>query len=211
MSGRVRLTIPLNRSSRGDAVAIAPIWADDSEARSIEGRPFIATFDSDDFVDEFFRLAERGESDHKRIAYRDWAEPPSAMLDLGGEPLYPTAEDIALTREEPWEGISEIGVDALPPEVPGGPDEPSWFRKLYLPIHGRFHVVATELVCKQPYYPAITPRRVLESGLVIRRARPQGPDSAVPWPTPGSTSCPHRRGRGRSRTAWDGSAPMSRS
>lgn len=57
---------------------------------------------------------------------------------------------------------------------------PSGLRKVFLPAHQRFYLVAVELHCDRPGYPSVAPEHVAEVGLVVRRRRTEVPhDLAV--------------------------------
>ena len=85
------------------------------------------------------------------------------MLDTVGAKRYPNS--IARGPLLAFEPESGAGID--PDGVPSG--TPPWLRKLYLPLHERFNLIAFDVVCRSPGWPRLARPRVTESGAVIRR------------------------------------------
>ncbi|HZI15777.1 MAG TPA: hypothetical protein VE153_35755 [Myxococcus sp.] len=175
----LRIPAP-RREAAGDAVPASPWFA---PAR-LNGRPWILTFvgSEESFVDVLFRGVKASGSGFVREAwgrllpYRDFAEPPSAMVDTGGTPLYTPALVEPSVAERP--GTADELEEAMPSEAQGAV---RWLRKLYLPLHSHFHVVSFQLECERPGHPRVAERRVLESGLVVRRLTPNKGDSRSHW------------------------------
>ncbi len=196
MSSRLPMYIPLReRVGREDAHATSPWFTRADGQVEPGGSPWLATFDSTKFVDAFFdgvRASSDGWTANAwpgLVPYRDFAEPPGRLLDASGGPLYPTQID-AQGDLEPADRVSNPQQPDIPePEVSQRP-APAWLRKLYLPPHEHFHLVAFELVCRRPYLPPLASDRIVETGMVVRRLQPDaqayrwedwvpGPDGGV--------------------------------
>lgn len=177
MSGRVALRIPApSRPQDPDAFPCTPWFA--RAGGAVPGSaPALLTFDDVDFVERF--LAGVGASRAGRTAgafpalrpIRDWAEPPRATRDASGASWLPASITRAPVDRDLADG--EGGRDAeqviQAEEATSGE---GWLRKLYLPTHRHFHLVATELVCDRPDRPRVDPARVVACGAVVRRLVP---------------------------------------
>jgi hypothetical protein len=163
---RNRLLIPARRrASRERLFATLPFFLRDPAAdpQQPSAAPLLS-FESDTFVDDFLALAAGRGRLPRLLPWRDWSEPPGPMLDGPGVPGYPgTIARFAPIGHQPEPPAEEIDADG----IPGG--TPPWLRKLYLPLHERFTMVAFDLVCDAPGWPRVDRARVLESGAVIRR------------------------------------------
>lgn len=195
MSGKAVLRVPRTpHPPSGDATITRPWFA---HAR-LSGRPLITTFVGTDeiFIDAFFRGVESSGEGFSKGAFpgllpaRDYAEPPRALLDGAGQPIYFREHVEPKTTERPADDELDLGgkssfaavlVDAgvakdeaavLDKVYPTDETSAGWLRKLYLPMHTHFHVVACDLVCKRPHSPRIDGKRVMDSGLVVRRFVP---------------------------------------
>lgn len=144
----------------------------------VPAAPALHTFVEDDFVSAFFSgvAATTGASwDATAWAplrgFRDWAEPPAAMLDSRGRRRYPAS----LGRRTPLDGEvwAAGGPDAAQSETEGSDLGAPWVRKLYLPMHRHFHLVSAELYCDRYKAPPVDRRRVLGAGVVVRRVVPR--------------------------------------
>ncbi|WP_437656653.1 hypothetical protein [Sorangium sp. So ce1182] len=188
------------RPSRGDA-AIGRPWFGPPR---LGERPWILTFVGTDesFVDVFFRGIRGAGAGFKDGAFprifpvRDYAEPPRALFDGSGAPMYrrelvePAAGEWPGAGEAELDGtasfaavlrdaVGESEPDPLPPA--GDASGASWLRKLYLPMHVHFHVVACDLICARPGMPRIDPKRVIEAGMVVRRFIPERGGERARW------------------------------
>ncbi|MEV5967195.1 hypothetical protein AB0L70_35830 [Kribbella sp. NPDC051952] len=125
----------------------------DPERAKLAGRPALHKFGNEDFIDDFQADAQS-------------AQP--------------------FTEEDFYYRIDAL--DALPPIV-GGPNGgkvrrlitrtrvKTDTRKLFLPVHSRYYLVAFELHCDRPGFPVVQPDAVAEAGFVIRRrVTPIAPD-----------------------------------
>lgn len=207
MSGRAKaIVLPADRRpGAADAAITRPWFAPERLGR----RPAIYTFVGTDesFVDAFFRGVVASGSGFRAGAFprllpaRDFAEPPRALLDGSGAPVYARAHVEPEAAERPGPGELELDgkasfeealidagvgatVDAVQAEVfPPAEDasRAAWLRKLYLPMHCHFHVVACELSCDRPGAPRIDARRVMEAGLVVRRLVPDRGAARPRW------------------------------
>ena len=207
MSGERRpMLLPADhRPGAGDAAFTRPWFAHERSG----DRPAIFTFVGTDesFVDAFFRGITTSKKDFapgafpKLLPARDFAEPPKALFDAAGEPVYTRAHAEPLPAERTSkdeleldgkasfeEALIEAGVGDTAPHVqdivfpdPTDPTKAAWLRKLYLPMHTHFHVVACELFCKRPHAPRIDPKRVLEAGLLVRRLIPDTKAKKPRW------------------------------
>ncbi len=141
--------------------------------------PLLLSFHGTTFMDNCFAwLAGEGDLPPQR-AWRDWCEPPLAMLARSGTAAYPAT----VRRGRPWGLRAEsdpgfargLASDGVPEGVP------PWLRKLYLPQHDRFTVVVLELICQAADWPPLDRRRVKEAGLLVRRLRRSDPAGAEVW------------------------------
>lgn len=200
MSGKSPARIPaVRRPGPGDAAFTRPWFA----PPRLGGRPWLLTFVGTDhsFVDAFFEGVARSGAGFDEAAFpkllplRDLAEPPRALLDGSGAPSYARAHVEPSSAERPGaveleldgkatleEALADAGIDvaaALPP--PSDAAQAAWLRKLYLPMHCHFHLVACELVCDRPGAPRIDTKRVVKAGLVVRRFIADAASSRPRW------------------------------
>jgi hypothetical protein len=157
---RTRIVIPAPRfAARETLLATAPFFLRDTSQPPVAAGPALLSFEGADFMQSFLGVA--GGAPLPRLpAWRDWAEPPAAMLDITEAPLYPAS----ITRAPPLAIEPEPGTaDGVPP------GDPPWLRKLYLPLHLRFTIAAFEMVCQAAGWPRLDTARVTGSGLVVRR------------------------------------------
>lgn len=127
--------------------------------------PLLLSFHGTTFMDACFAwLAGEGELPPQR-AWRDWCEPPLAMLAQSDTAAYPAT----IRRGQPWGLQAESDPSLASDGVPAG--TPPWLRKLYLPQHDRFTVVVLELICQAAGWPPLDRQRVKEAGLLVRRLR----------------------------------------
>lgn len=129
--------------------------------------PVLLAFRGTRFMEAFFAwLAGQGPLPSQR-AWRDWCEPPTTMLAGEGVAAYPAT----IQRGIPWGLTPEpaSGTGLNPDGVPSG--RPPWLRKLYLPQHDRFNLVAFEVICRAPGWPPLDRERVRGAGLLVRRLR----------------------------------------
>lgn len=180
MSGRVPLRLRATKRPQAPDAALATPWfaRPPDDAATPGGAPALFTFDDADFLPKFFAGVDAAREGWGAGAFpplrplRDWSEAPRGMLDAARRPRY---DAVALKRRplRADEALSDGGVDAsavlLSEEQGSGLP---WLRKLYLPTHRHFHVVAAELVCERQGQPPIDPARVAEVGAVIRRLVP---------------------------------------
>ncbi|HNG39317.1 MAG TPA: hypothetical protein PK981_09760, partial [Accumulibacter sp.] len=138
-------------------------------------RPRLLAFESDRFIDDLLAAVRRARPLPKLLPWRDWSEPPAAMFDVHRRALYPTS--IERRQPEDDELVSESGPQIADDGVPMSPPDgaaktaPPWLRKLYLPLHERFNVVAFDVVCHSAGWPRLARGRVRGAGAVIRRLR----------------------------------------
>jgi hypothetical protein len=166
-----RLIVPAPRSdSREILVTAAPFFLRDPAAppATVPAVPVslpLLSFDGATFMDDFLAAAADRACLPALLAWRDWAEPPTAMVDAIGDRLYPAtilrAAPLAIEAEQEKPGVLD------PDGVPHG--DPAWLRKLYLPLHLRFTFVAFDIVCLRLGWPRVGRARVKESGAVVRR------------------------------------------
>jgi hypothetical protein len=144
----------------------------------VPAAPALSTFVEDDFVNAFFGgVAASGGASWNAGAwsplrgFRDWAEPPAAMLNARGSRRYPAS----LVRRTPLSGEvwAAGGPDEAQLETDGATPDAPWVRKLYLPMHRHFHMVSADLYCERYKQPPVDRRRVLASGAVVRRVVPR--------------------------------------
>ncbi len=114
----------------------------------------------------------------KILAQRDYAEPPQTLLDGSGAPFYVRDKVEMTASEQPDADELDASDPSIPPSLPpealpdlSNPTKPqaAWLRKLYLPMHQHFHLVACQLDCKKPGPPRIDRKRVIAAGMVVRR------------------------------------------
>ncbi|KSB91821.1 hypothetical protein AS593_07295 [Caulobacter vibrioides] len=166
-----RLTVPATRrDSREILVTAPPFFLRDPAAPptsdpALAASPPLLSFDGADFMEDFLAGAAAPERLPRLLAWRDWAEPPASMLDAVGTRLHPTsvrrAPPLAIEPETEAAGVLD------PDGVPHG--DPAWLRKLYLPLHLRFTLVAFDLLCERQGWPRVAKSRILGSGAVVRR------------------------------------------
>lgn len=141
--------------------------------------PLLLSFHGTTFMDDCFAWLA-GEADlPPQRAWRDWCEPPAAMLARSGTAAYPAT----IRRIRPWglQAESDPGFarGLASDGVPEG--APPWLRKLYLPQHDRFTVVVLELICQAAGWPPLDRQRVKGAGLLVRRLRRSDPAGAEVW------------------------------
>lgn len=166
-----RLIVPAPRTdSREILASAAPFFLRDPAAPpaavpAMPVSPPMLSFDGATFMDEFLAAAADRSRLPALLAWRDWAEPPAAMLDSGGDAMYPAsilrAAPVAIEAEQEKVGTLD------PDGVPHG--DPAWLRKLYLPLHLRFTFIAFDIVCQRLGWPRVAHARIRESGAVVRR------------------------------------------
>jgi hypothetical protein len=200
MSGKGPARIPAPRRPGPRDAAFTRPWFAPSR---LGGRPWLLTFVGTDhsFVDAFFEGVARSGAGFDEAAFpkllplRDLAEPPRALLDGGGAPSYARFHVEPTSTERPGaveleldgkatleEALADAGIDvaaALPP--PSDAAQAAWLRKLYLPMHCHFHLVACELVCDRPGAPRIDTKRVVKAGMVVRRFIADAASSRPRW------------------------------
>lgn len=168
-----RLTIPAARfTARETLVTTVPFYlrAPGTPPATLPVKqvsPPLLSFDSSTFMDDFLAAVAAGSVTAlpELLAWRDWAEPPSGMLDMLGAPLYP----VSIKRVAPLhiapeqEAPGTLDADGVPHGVP------AWLRKLYLPLHLRFNFVAFDVVCMRAGWPMLDKARVKSAGAVVRR------------------------------------------
>lgn len=172
-SGAARILIPADRRMARERLETrAPYFL--AQPALADTRPRLLSFESDSFLDDFLAVAGGTRRAPVLLPWRDWAEPPAALVDAAGAPRYPAA---ALVRRTPLSGEFEAGsgpaldADGIPHGVNAAERgrTPAWLRKLYLPLHERFNLLAFDLVCCAPGQPRVARDRVRASGTVIRR------------------------------------------
>ncbi|MFM7514516.1 MAG: hypothetical protein ACKO3F_14395, partial [Cyanobium sp.] len=141
--------------------------------------PLLLSFHGTTFMDDCFAWLAGGADLPPQRAWRDWCEPPLAMLARSGTAAYPAT----VRRGRPWglraESVPSPASALASDGVPAG--TPPWLRKLYLPQHDRFTVVVLELICQAADWPPLDRRRVKEAGLLVRRLRRSDPAGAEVW------------------------------
>lgn len=162
-----RLAVPAPRRENTERFVLGPpFFLREAGSDPARGGPAIITFTSDAFVDRFLDgVARSGDgfragAFERLLPWRDWAEPPAALLDASGAALYPAS----IARETPRPETVDPEGAAIPDEGPH-----PWLRKLYLPAHGHFHVAAFEVSCRSHGFPRLGRARIREAGVVIRR------------------------------------------
>ena len=180
----LRLTLPATPiPSREQLRTVLPrqLWPElGPPASGVESSgPLLFSFHGTTFMDTCFSWLA-GEADlPPQRAWRDWCEPPLAMLARSGTAAYPAT----VRRGRPWglqaEGDPSLASALASDGVPAG--TPPWLRKLYLPQHDRFTVVMLELICQAAGWPPLDRQRVKEAGLLVRRLRRSDPAGAEVW------------------------------
>jgi hypothetical protein len=160
-----RLLIPARRTASREVLRpVIPFFLRDlGSVDPAAAAPPLLSFASDAFVDDFLAVAGDRRTLPNLLPWRDWSEPPDVMLDGSGQPDYPASIDRAL----PLAVVPESGTGIDPDGIPTG--SPRWLRKLYLPLHERFTMLAFDMICRAPGWPRLDRARVLGSGAVIRR------------------------------------------
>ncbi len=110
----------------------------------------------------------RRERDFPGVAPRD--TPPVIQK-------YETTKLVELFRDNPQHCLRFTGDDTVVDYSTGTPID-TGRRKLFLPAHKRFYLVACELHCDRPGLPAVARRDVCQAGFVIRRRRMSVPPEA---------------------------------
>jgi hypothetical protein len=190
----LRLTLPVTpRSSREQLRTVLPrnLWRELAPAATgvKPAGPLLLGFHGTGFMDACFAwLAGTGGLPPQK-AWRDWCEPPAAMLARAGTAAYPAT----IQRGRPW-GL-EIETDRRGLDADGvlPVGSPPWLRKLYLPQHDRFTVVLLELICLAAGWPPLDRQRIKEAGLLVRRLRRGDPGGAEQWEDWIATDARHGR------------------
>ena len=189
----LRLTLPVTpRSSREQLRTVLPrnLWRELAPAATgVEpAGPLLLGLHGTGFMDACFAwLAGTGGLPPQK-AWRDWCEPPAAMLARAGTAAYPAS----IARGRPWGLAQEASSSGLAADgVPLG--SPPWLRKLYLPQHDRFSVVVLELICLAAGWPPLDRQRIKEAGLLVRRLRRGDPGGAEQWEDWIATDARHGR------------------
>jgi len=189
----LRLTLPVTpRSSREQLRTVLPrnLWRELAPAATgVEpAGPLLLGFHGTGFMDDCFAwLASTGGLPPQK-AWRDWCEPPAALLARAGLAAYPAS----IVRGRPWGLAQEASSFGLAADgVPVG--SPPWLRKLYLPQHDRFTVVVLELICLAAGWPPLDRARIKEAGLLVRRLRRGDPGGAEQWEDWIATDARHGR------------------
>ncbi|MBT3057323.1 MAG: hypothetical protein KME44_00850 [Candidatus Thiodiazotropha sp. (ex Lucina pensylvanica)] len=158
-----KLFIPLVRQPPRETLLLSHPWfLRHPGAVPVTASPRLLQFTSDSFMEDFLGGVEASgeardiDAFERLLTFRDYAEPPAAMLDEHGDPLYPGT----LSRDSDPANALADGEEA--------PAE-DWLRKLYLPLHCHFHIVSLALHCQRAGFPRVGSARVREAGMVIRR------------------------------------------
>lgn len=165
-----RLLIPAQRRpSRERLLAAEPFFLRDLAQVPAEARPRILSFETDGFMDDFLTAAGQAAPLPALRPWRDWSEPPDGLIDATGAARYPAS----LTRRAPQPDEREAATGPVMDDdgVPHGDSSttPAWLRKLYLPLHERFNLIAFDLVCGAAGWPRVARSRIKGSGAIIRR------------------------------------------
>lgn len=174
MSGRLLLTLPRTRRTPNERLAACTPWFGVAGGQpEVGGAPWLGSLEGLEFIDDFFAGVAASPKGLNLSAWpelkrwRDWSPPPASMLDASGHPRYPVSRHVPqfqrLDEAAPLQNHDADG-------VPSG--TPDWLRKLYLPFHQHFHVVAAEFVCEHHKLPAVSEERLLEAGFIVRRLIP---------------------------------------
>ncbi len=177
---RRRLTIPAKPLLVRETLQLicpAIIAADD--------RPPLLSYSDDNFMAAFLSLANRNQPVENKdlpplLCWRDWSEPPQAMINAKGQAAYPIAKIkrgllLGLQLEETSSDSDPLNPDPLnsdPIPAPASTLDPPWLRKLYLPQHARFTVVCVDAICNRYGKPSLDRRRVKQAGMIVRRLKP---------------------------------------
>jgi hypothetical protein len=168
-----RLTIPAARfTARETLVTTVPFYlrAPGTPPAALPVKqvsPPLLSFDGSTFMDDLLATVSAGNTTAlpELLAWRDWAEPPSGMLNILGAPLYPAsivrAPPLHIAPEQ--EAPGTLDADGVPHGVP------AWLRKLYMPLHLRFNFVAFDVVCMRAGWPMLDKARVKAAAAVVRR------------------------------------------
>lgn len=165
-----RLLIPAQRRpSRERLLAAKPFFLRDLAQVPVEERPRILSFETDGFMDDFLAAASQAAPLPALRPWRDWSEPPDGLVDAAGQPCYPAT----IARRSPDAAELEAATGPVMDDdgVPHGDSSttPAWLRKLYLPLHERFNLIAFDLVCGAAGWPRVARSRIKGSGAIIRR------------------------------------------
>lgn len=166
-----RLTVPAVRTdAREKLIATVPFFlrapgAPPAALPVKQVSPPLLAFEGDTFMDDFLAAVADRSKLPPQLAWRDWSEPPAGVLDTQGHPLYPATivRAAPLTIAPENELPNTLDADGVPHA------SPAWLRKLYLPLHLRFHFVAFDVVCLRSGFPRLDKPRVLAAGAVVRR------------------------------------------
>ena len=166
-----RLLIPAQRRpSRERLLATLPFFLRNLAVVPVEAPPRILAFETDAFMDDFLAAAGQPAPAFPALRpWRDWSEPPDGLVDAAGAIRYPAA--IVRRRPDAAE-IEASGGPAMDSDgVPHGASAatPAWLRKLYLPLHERFNLVAFDVVCGAAGWPPVARSRIKGSGAIVRR------------------------------------------
>lgn len=163
---RRRIVIPAPRRAPRETLLTALPFFLRGAAAPGAARPPLLSFEGPGFLEDFLAAAGDAARLPRLLPWRDWAEPPAGVLDAVGAPLYPAS----LAREAPLAIERDPGLGPGGDGVPAG--TPPWLRKLYLPLHARFTLLAFDVICQAPGWPRLARGRVLAAGAVVRRLRP---------------------------------------
>ncbi len=166
-------------------------WFGRTERAGLDTPPTLLTFDTTDFLDRFIDSLDAAIDGEQHpfpelVPLRDWSEPPRVTYDAVGATLLPgtVVRDPIDDGEARWEDGTRPEDVVTAEEALSGP---RWLRKLYLPVHRHFHLVASEFVCDRGSTAdgdrsAIAADRIAEAGAVIRRLIPApGPERWEDW------------------------------
>ena len=93
----LRRAVPGRGEDLPEGQRVAPAFERAGDGNEPNAPPQILTFTSEEFVAAFFAGVEAANDGftagafERLIDFRDWSEPPAAMVDVRGEPLYPSA------------------------------------------------------------------------------------------------------------------------
>jgi len=169
-----RLLIPADRRpSREHLLATQPFFLRDLAQVPQDSAPRILSFESDAFMDDFLATAGETRPLPPLRPWRDWSEPPEGLVDILGVRRYPATilrRTPSAAELEPAGGPA-MDADGIPHgQAPGDAARtPAWLRKLYLPLHERFNLLAFDVVCGAAGWPRLARGRVKGAGAVIRR------------------------------------------
>lgn len=174
-SGARRILVPADRRpTRERFETLPPFFLAQPAAAADRQRPQLLSFASDVFLEDFLAIAAGTRAAPALLPWRDWAEPPAALVDTRGLARYPVS---ALARRMPHAQEIEAASgpamdgDGIPHGLRAGEatTTPAWLRKLYLPLHERFNLIAFDLHCAAAGWPRVAPQRIRASGAVLRR------------------------------------------